>query len=199
VVGAYYYHGLLARISPLTEHQLRLSSIDHSSFKLMLWAFVFENENHLKVISALASGARWVVKIIADVIEAKKALKGQPAPSITTTGDNNSVTNTSITIGNITLEPRAAQILLDGLIDDDLAKIVQPLESRHIDRATIEAVDEEGPIKAEIEAVEKPYFSTVSKQEITTRENFPLKGEFVSLNKEKNRGNFRLRDGSLVK
>src|SRR5207245_2714084 len=53
-------------------------------------------------------------------------------------------------------------------------------------------------IIAEIAEVDKGYFESVSIETIATSKDVQVEGYLVSLNKERNRGTFRLQDGTTV-
>ena len=89
-------------------------------------------------------------------------------------------------------------LLTRGALDSDLSRIASPLRSKSIDRAEIVSDGIGGRIEAEITEPDKEYFQEVVTRTVTSSKGAEIEGNLISLNKEKNRGTFRLLDGTSV-
>jgi hypothetical protein len=195
--GAY---GKIASIhDPNGQHQIRVSAINHSSFAVTIVAWATEHKDALLAISKPI--ASFIVKTIMKLIEFTKATKGQPPPgNVQIDGNNNMVFtvggNTTIVVPLEVYELRKSKA-----VDADLARIVDPLHEGKVDVVSIQARDDNGPLLPGtliITSSEKEYFRS---EDVTTTTSKPLDldGHFVSLNKDSNRGMFRMQTGASVK
>lgn len=189
------YGKIAARIDPSNQHQIRVSDINKSSFAVVVFAWVAEHhEALLKVSSSAAAIAAMIVKLI----DFKKRNKGKD-PAIQINGDGNivlaGIENTQVIMGKELYELYKSKSL-----DVELAKIARPLEEEKIDSAELSVRDTAtGQIETtRILLSEKQYFLADETTSITSRPA-QLVGNLVSLNKESNRGTFRMQNGNSVK
>lgn len=188
------YGKVASYLDPKSTHQLRLTGIDHHSFDLLVTAFVIASQGAevLGKIKTAIDTAKHIITVIVDVVRAKKHTQGKPY-TISVKGNNNTLVVVNANGAELALPPDALEILKSKLIDPDLRKISDPLESEKIDAAEI--IADEG-ISATINASEKDYFDSRG-ADATTKETDVI-GKFVSLNKERNRGTFRLGNNVTV-
>jgi hypothetical protein len=190
------YEKLASRHDPRNEHQIRVSAIKKSSFAVVIFAWAFQDPT--KVLSVSVDAVRWIVATIIKLLELKKAAKGQPI-SVQVDGNNNTVVVVPIDGATISIPPEIFEILQSKLVDSDLGKIAAPLKKDKIDKALISARDREGPVgEVLITSGEREYFQT-EETVTTTSKPVSVDGHFVSLNKESNRGTFRMQNGMNVK
>jgi hypothetical protein len=194
------YSKIAAQSDPETQYQLRVVAIKTTSFELAIGAVVAlalsDPASQLKTIETVYKSTRWIVGTIAALIDVKRASKGKPV-NIKIDGKNNTVLVIGADGGGtITLSPDQFKILESKIVDGDLDRIASPLKQNFIDRVELSVSDENVPL-TEIGSGEREYFR---KEEtiITTTKGTEVSGIFVSLNKENNRGMFRLLDGKSV-
>jgi hypothetical protein len=197
-VGA--YSKIAAQTDPEIQHQLRVVAIKTSSFELAIGALVLvvasDPKAQLKTAEVVYKTTSWIVKTIGALIRAKQVSKGKPL-NIRVDGKNNTVLVIGADNGGtVKLEPDQFKILESKIVDGDLDKIAAPLKENSAERVELLVSDEKDPV-AEIGSGERDYFR---KEEtiITTTKKTEIEGSLVSLNKESNRGTFRLRDGRTV-
>ncbi len=87
-------------------------------------------------------------------------------------------------------------LLKSKLIDADLKKIVEPLETERVDTVQISGESGTDRITESIESSDREFFQLEPAQ-ITTKET-EIIGRLVSLNKERERGTFKLRNNRTV-
>lgn len=193
------YAKLANRYDPNEQHQIRVSAINKSSFAVLVLAWA--TENHSALIKGSAAAVQWIVGTVIKVVELKKAAKGQPPVSVVVNGSNNTVIVT--TVGNVQTEvpPEAYEAFRSKSLDSDLARITSPLKEGKIDVARINVTDPDGKeiAKAQVESFEKPFFKAEEKTVTSTSKPVVLEGQFVSLNKESDRGSFRMQNGKTVR
>lgn len=186
-------------LDPKATHQLRLTGIDTHSFDLLVLASMLvgsQGGDTLDNIKTVVDAAKHVIGIVVDVIRAKKHTQGKPF-TVSVKGNNNVTVVINADGAELAIPPEAINLLKSKLIDPDLRKISQPLESDRIDAAEISADDGTQPILGtSITSAEKEYFA-LENAGVTTRET-EIIGRLVSLNKERNKGTFRLRNNLSV-
>jgi hypothetical protein len=194
------YSKIAAQCDPETEHQLRVVAIKTSSFELAIGAAVLvvasDPKSQLKTVEIVQKATTWIVKTIGLLIEAKRVSKGKPI-EIKVDGKHNTVLVIGADNGGtVKLDPDQFKILDSKLTDDDLDRIVAPLKPNGVDRVELTVPNEETPVAA-IDSREREYFR---KEEtiVTTTKETEIDGNLVSLNKENNRGTFRLIDGRSI-
>jgi hypothetical protein len=194
------YSKIAAQSDPETQHQLRVVAIKTSSFELAIGAAVLivasDPTVQLKTAGLVYKTTSWIVKTIGVLIDAKRISKGKPL-NIKVDGKNNTVLVIGADNGGIVkLEPDQFKILESKALDGDLDKIAAPLKENSVDRVELSVSDQPSPLTG-INSGERDYFR---KEEtiITTTKETELSGSLVSLNKESNRGTFRLVDGRPV-
>lgn len=195
------YGKIATRLTPQTEHRLRVSAVKQGSFEVLLlsMAFLGVDSDGQQVISAAFDAGRRVVKTILGIVEAKKHTKGKPY-SINVEGSNNKIVVINSENAKFEVSKEVAEIMHEGIVDTDLGRIVSPLRAKEIDSARISTDNAEGEITAaEVSESERSYFEpTTTSRTITSSKNARIEGYLVSLNKERNRGTFRLQDGTSI-
>jgi hypothetical protein len=105
---------------------------------------------------------------------------------------------TNIDNSTLVVPPQALELFLEKLVDSHLSKIAAPLQENNINSAELKAVDDAGNIlEAIITSGEREYFRPDAAIE-TLRET-EVVGRLVSLNKENNRGTFKLGNNVSVR
>ena len=192
------YGKIASRVDPRHHHEIRVSDVNKSSFAVVIFAWVADHpEAAAKLATATVTAVATVAGLIIKFIEFKRKNKGKE-PSVDIRGDGNIVLmgegNT-----NLTLTKELFELYKSKGLDTELAKIARPLEENRIDRAQLSALDETGHIEStEILLSDKPYFQ-IEKSTTTTSKTTEVVGDLVSLNKELNRGTFRLQNGNTVR
>jgi hypothetical protein len=185
------YGKLAAAQDPLGQHQIRVSAVTRSSFLVSILAFAKSNP---AIVTAGTSVSIAVVTGLMKLINLKKATKGAPPSSLTVTGSNNSVI---VNVGdNTTIEvPRPIyELYKTRALDSELNKIVSPLHEGRIDAVSLGAKGQDSVV---ITSSEKDFF-TADGFVTTSSRPLALEGTLVSLNKENNRGRFRMQNGKTV-
>ncbi len=193
------YGKIAKQRDPEVEHQLRVVALKTASFELFIgtWMLMLSDPGtQLKAFELVSGVSRWIVETIAKLIEAKKTGKGKPF-SINVDGSNNTVILTNIEGATVTMTPDQFKIHESQMVDADLDKIADPLRLNHIDAVELTIADGTKKIEAEIGSAEREFFRPEETIVTTSRET-EIDGTFVSLNKEKNSGTFRLKDGKGV-
>ena len=144
--------------------------------------------------------AALIVTTILKLVELKKATKGKPPASVSIDGNNNTVIITTVADNTKIVVPREVYELYQSkALDGDLSKIVAPLAEGKVEAVSLSAHDASGPIApVVITSSEKGFFRG---EEIAAATSKPveLEGRFISLNKESNRGTFKMQNGAKVK
>lgn len=193
------YGKIAFQLDPESTHQLRLTGIDTHSFDLLVVAsmLITDAGETLGKIKSIVDAVKHIAGILVDIVRAKKHTQNKPY-SINVKGNNNTVVVVNADGAELTVPPEVIELMKSKLIDSDLRKISEPLEQDKIDAADL--VIEEGTPDATgttINAPEKDYFDLES-GEATAKET-EVTGKFVSLNKERNKGTFRLRNNQSVR
>lgn len=182
---------------PSHQHQIRVAAINRSSFAVSIIAWATEYKALLVGGVPIASA---IVGIILKLIELKKATQGQPPASITIDGNNNTVIVTTAGDNTKIVIPRNVyEIYKSKELDGELSKIVSPLREGKVDAVSISARDNVSPISpVVITSSEKDFFRAGETKETTTSKSVEIDGSFVSLNKDTDRGRFRMPNGATV-
>ena len=192
------YGKVASHLDPKSNHQLRLTGIDTHSFDLLVLASIAMGQDGdlLGKIKTAVDAAKYVIGFVVDVIKAKKHTQGKPY-SISVPGNNNTVVIINADGAQLAVPPEVIDLFKSKLIDPDLRRISQPLEPTRIDAADL-VVDEGTPeeIGTTISAPERDYFE-LEPGESTAKETEVI-GKLISLNKERNKGTFRLRNNLSV-
>ena len=189
------YEKIAAEISPLEQHDLRIADINKTSCDFLIVAAMAIGQHgpQLEAIKSAIEGVKIVFRLITDVILAKKHTKGKPY-QISVKGDNN---NTVVIVNSegseMKIEPKALEVFQEKIIDVDLNKIAEPLKAKSVEEVQIKTDTEPG---ASISSEERDYFQT-EPSSITSQE-VEIVGSLVSLNKERNRGTFKLKNNVNV-
>lgn len=187
------YEKIAADISPLEHHELRVADINPTSFDIVILAAmgIGQYADQLAAIKSAVEGIARVVQVITAVVFAKKHTKGKPY-QIAIKGDNNVVIVNSEG-SEMKIEPKALVIFQERVIDIDLNKIVEPLRARSVEEVQLKTDLEPG---ATITSQEREYFQTEPAG--NTSQEVEIVGSLVSLNKERNRGTFKLKNNVNV-
>ncbi len=191
------YGKLASTKDPGGQHQIRVAAITRSSFAVAILAWAHENKMLLTaMVPPITTG---IVALIIKLIELKKATKGQPPASVQIDGNNNTVIITTAGDNTKMVVPREIYELYQGkALDGELAKIVSPLREGSIDAVSISAKGRDSLIDpVVITSSEKPFF-LAEDSKTTTSKPIEIDGSFVSLNKDSNRGRFRMPNGTSV-
>lgn len=182
---------------PNGQHQIRVSAINKSSFAVTIVAWATANATLLAVATPIAA---LIVTTILKLIELKKATKGKPPAAVNVDGNNNTVIITTAGDNTKIVVSREVYALYNSkALDGDLSKIAAPLKEGKVEAVSLSAKDASGPIEpVVITNSEKSFFRG---EEVATATSKPveLAGRFVSLNKESNRGTFKMENGTKVR
>lgn len=186
-------------------HSLRITGVGKGSFHILIEiaTFVQNNADQVALIAnatQIASfggiGAVAVVKTMMHVVSLVKHTQKLPYEE-TINANNQSIVITNSK--NVTLEVPISvyNIFKNGTIQQDLSKIVQPLENGKIDSTTLVAKINKEILSQEVSLEEKKFFE-VEEIVVTETKEMWLQGMLNSLTKTTNRGFFLLSDGSRV-
>ena len=192
------YGKIAARETPEVQHELRIAAVRSHSFDLVIFAatvLLKDPSLQQQLIEISTDAAKGVLRLLAWLIRARQHTKGQPS-TINIEGDGNTVLVTNAEGAKLSMPTSVAELLEKKLVDSELGKIVSPLRKGEIDSAELSVEDAED-IAARIESEEREYFET-TEIAVTTTKPAEIEGYLVSLNKERNRGRFRLQDGTGV-
>jgi hypothetical protein len=191
------YGRIASADDPNGQHQIRVSAINKSSFAVTIIAWATAHATLLAVATPIAT---LIVTTILKLIELKKATKGQPPAAVNVDGTNNTVIITTAGDNTKIIVSREVYDLYHSkTLDGDLSKIAAPLKEGKVEAVSLSAKDASGSIEpVVITNSEKGFFRG---EEITTATSKPveLEGRFISLNKESNRGTFKMQNGTKVK
>ena len=183
-------------ISPDLFPELRVSAPEHGSFHLLVLAAVALGQNPAQLATNVVNfweHAERIGRLLAEVINIKKHAKGQPV-NIHVEGNNNQVVVVNGDNAELKVSPQSYEVYRMRLIDRELDKIVDPLRPGRIDAAELEVEDKTA---ATVSSEERKYFRPDVSE--TTEKPEELRGNLVSLNKERNDGTFRAEGGKSVR
>ena len=192
-------YGRIASASdPNGQHQIRVSAINRSSFAVTILAWASEHVG--TIVTTATPVAALIVTTIIKLIELKKATKGQPPAAIKIDGNNNMVMVTTAGDNTQIVVPRDVYDLYKSkALDGELGKIVAPLTEGKIEAVSLAAKTDDLMLEpVVITSSEKAFFHA---EEVTTTTSKPvsLDGHMISLNKESNRGTFKMQNGNKVR
>lgn len=193
------YGKLASSHDPQGQHQIRVSAIRKSSFAVSIIAWAAE---HKEIIAASVPVAAGIVKLILKLIELKKRTKGQAPASVTIGGDNNIVIMPAGDNTQFVVSKDVYELYQSRGLDADLSKITAPLRQGKVDAVSLSARrGETEPIEEPvvITSSEKTYFQPEDGSATTTSAPTEISGQLISLNKESNRGIFRMENGRTVR
>jgi len=179
------------------EHELRVAAIKTGSFEMVIlaWLVLGQAPGALQNLELISDVTRWVIAKIFSIIEVKKHVKNKPF-DISVKGDSNTIVVINAEGAELSIPPDIIELIREKTLDNDLNKIVSPLQPHRIESTEIIAESEDQETLMEIvTSEEREYFSPTST--VTTRET-DITGKFISLNKENNRGTFELPNGRHV-
>jgi hypothetical protein len=179
------------------QHRIRITGVKQSSADILLevWDALGKAADPLTSVSILGGAAATIVATIVGVIRLKKHLKKKPFEAKPTNNNTIAVTNSE----NVTIEMpvNVYNIYKSQLIDQEIGKIVRPLQRGRIDAAEIIAETGAVPIRERIEASEREYLDSEEVTVTTTKESW-ITGKLNSLTKSTNSGYLYLTDGTRV-
>lgn len=177
------------------EHRIRITGVTQGSAQILLevWDRLGKMADPLTSISILGGAASAIVMAIVGVIRLKKHLKNQPF----TTRVNQANTITIQNSEGIAIEMpiNIFNVYQSKLIDQDISKIVRPLQAGRIDAAEILGPTPE--VRERIEANERRYLDAEEVIVTTTRPTW-ITGQLNSLTKSTDSGYLYLTDGTRV-
>jgi hypothetical protein len=182
-----------------TQHKLRLVAIRPGSAKLILdvWQMVNDNSGQIQAVSNLVEASMAVMAVIVSVIALKKHTKGEPY-STKIDGQNGLINIVNSQHVSLAVSLQDFNIFKERLIDQDLSRVVRPLEAGRIDESKV-SVSAPGfpPLSEKITASEKGLFDTGEASVTKTAETW-ITGQINSMTKSTNSGHIYLNDGSRV-
>jgi len=196
------YGKIASQHDPDTEHQLRVVALKTESFELAIaaWVLLSDPSGQTKLVDIAVKAvkaSRWIVETIAKLIEVKKVSNGKPF-DVKVDGKNNTVVLVSVEGSTVSMTPDQYKIVESKMVDSDLDRIADPLRPNHIEKVELTITDGTDKIAdTEIPSSDREYFRPEETVVTTSRET-EIRGTLVSLNKETNRGSFRLVDGKRV-
>jgi hypothetical protein len=191
------YGKLATRIDPEGEHQLRIAAVKAGSFELVILAWIavmHTASTNLESLKPVTDSAKWIFGVLKNVIRAKKHVRSKPY-DVSVSGDNNTVVLFNADRAQLAVPPQVLEILRSKLIDSDLNKIAAPVGRERIDAADLSANDGEEAVSITTEERESFSSESAGISQIDTE----IVGIFVSLNKERNNGSFKLGNGRNVR
>ena len=182
---------------PNGQHQIRVSAINKSSFAVTIVAWATANATLLAVATPIAA---LIVTTILKLIELKKATKGKPPAAVNVDGNNNTVIITTAGDNTKIVVSREVYALYNSkALDGDLSKIAAPLKEGKVEAVSLSAKDASGPIEPVVITNSEKSFFRGEEVAVATSKPVELAGRFVSLNKESNRGTFKMENGTKVR
>jgi len=188
------YSKIAAQVDPSHMHQIKVTAIRQHSFDVLLLAGMFAADK-LKEWEPITDAAKFVVRTILEVITLKNHTKGKPY-EVSVSGNQNTVVVLNAEKLELSVPIESFELFREKLIDGDLNKIASPLREDRVEEARLIA-DEGKPDQLEglIRSSDREFFRPDSAT-LQVRE-LELVGTFVSLNKESNRGTFKLTSGNV--
>lgn len=187
------FSGAYGRIASLVdsdkEHELRVTAVRTGSFELLVVAWVVSvvASGEIESLKPIVDSARWVYSLLKGVVSAKKHTRGRPY-DFSVKGDNNTVVIFNADGAQLSVPPEVFEIFKSKIIDSNLNKIAAPLSPDRIDSAEISIENDPEPIF--ITAGERDAFA--SQLAAGSKIDTELIGRFVSLNKERDNGTFKM-------
>ncbi|MFZ0913374.1 MAG: hypothetical protein WBQ76_09660 [Candidatus Korobacteraceae bacterium] len=188
------YGKVASQVDPSHVHQLKVTAIRQHSFDVWIVAGMFA-ASQLKDLETITDAAKFVFRTVADIISLKKHTRGKPY-QVSVTGNNNNVLVLNADGAELAVPIEVFAIFKERLLDQDLNKIASPLRENSVDEADL--IADEGTaqeLEAKITSSERDYFRPDSST-IQIRD-LDLVGTLISLNKESNRGTFKLAAGNV--
>jgi hypothetical protein len=162
---------------------------------ILAWLVLGQAPGVLQNLELVSDATHWVIAKIFSIIEVKKHVKNKPF-DISVKGDGNVVVVINAEGAELSIPPEIIGLIREKILDNDLNKIVSPLEPHRIESTEIIAESEgEETLVEKVTTEEREYFGPTST--VTTKEA-DITGKFISLNKQNNRGTFELPNGRHV-
>ena len=193
------YGKIASRETPTVQHELRVRAVRSGSFEIALFAacVVLNDPDTQRTILETVSGAsQYVIKFLLNLIRTHQHTKGKKF-SVDVSGKGNTVNIINFEGSKLMIPKDVAESYNEKLAGAELGKLVSPLGDG-VDSLEISAEAGEEKSTALIESGQKGYFSSPSEETTSTLE-VTIKGSFVSLNKDRNTGLFRLASGTSIK
>jgi hypothetical protein len=183
------------------QHRIRITGVRQGSASILLevWQMLASSADALTSVSVLGGGAVTIVGGIIGVIRLKRHVKRRPFRERIGHA-NNTVEITSSENVTISMPITVFNIYKSKLIDQDISKIVQPLEQGRIDAAEIVVEDAsylDEMTRERIEAAERDLFVDESVP-VTSSDPAWIVCRLNSLTKSTDSGYLHLSDGSRV-
>lgn len=181
-------------MNPEVSPQLRVAAIKKGSFQLeilgLIVSTVAAHEPQLKAVELMWHYAKYAFKVVTELIRVKKHTQGKPYTlAVKGDGNNVNVINAENVTLNVTID--TANIMKAKLVDGDLNKIATPLRKDAVQKAELVAREGQKQLEeASITSEERDFFRPEPISE--TAAETEMEGRLVSLNKETNRGTFKL-------
>ncbi|MDB5244737.1 MAG: hypothetical protein JWN18_607, partial [Parcubacteria group bacterium] len=186
-------------------HSLRITGVGKGSFHILIEIATFV-QNHKDQVALIANvseitsvgtiGAAAVVKSMMYVMRLVKHTQKLPYEE-TINADNQSIIISNSKNVKLEVPITVYNLFKNDTIQQDLSKIVQPLESGKIDSTTLVARINKEVLLEEIKLEEKKFFEAEEVVVTETKEMW-LQGILNSLTKTTNRGFLLLGDGTRV-
>ena len=193
------YGKIASQETPTVQHELRVSAVKSNSFDLTLFAacvVLLDPETQRTILEAVSGAGKYVVRFLCNLIHAHQHTKGKPF-KLSVSGNDNKVNLINIEGSTLVLPKEVAASFTERLAAPELGKLVSPLREG-VDSVEISTEDDSEELTALIKSSEREYFSSPNEETTTTLET-KIKGSFISLNKDKNTGAFRLSSGVSIR
>jgi hypothetical protein len=189
------YGKVATALLPESKHEIRISAFKNGSFDVHIvgWITSKEGQEALKALKDVGGAALTIFAVIKGYIALKKHTKARPY-EVNIEGSNNTVIVLNADGEKHAISKESYSLLQSKLIDQDLQKIVKPLEEGHIDKATL-SIASRDDTPTVISTQDKASFA-VSVTE--TFQDASLVGTLISNNKETRKGTFQSGSGDRV-
>jgi hypothetical protein len=189
------YAKVASDIAPNAYHQLKVTAVREGSFDLLIAAGMYISQaGGLGTIKSGLEAAKAAFDVITGVISLKKHTEGKRY-EFNVNGKNNTVNVTNIEKVEIAFPVDVFRTFVSKSIDDDISKIVEPLNNGHVDIAELKHDGMENS-SVRVDSSEKSYF--FQKSDSSVRE-VEVAGTLISLNKKTNRGTFEFGNGHTAR
>lgn len=192
-------YGKLATVDdPDSTHRIRITGVRPGSADIILevWKFLGDNVAEITSVGVIVGGAVFITRKIMGVIKLKKHTKRKPHQE-RIVGDNSIIVANSENV-EISVALDVYELFKSKHLDNDLNKMMQPLEKDHIDSVELSAKGLSSETFSErVSLDERQYFDVETVVTTTTHETW-LIVKLNSLTKSTNNGWAYLSDGNRV-
>ena len=193
------YGKIASKETPNIQHKLSVSSFKSNSFDIVLLSVCMvlqDPETQRTILETISGAGGKVIRHLLSLIKAHKHTKGKPS-TINVSGSGNTVNLINAEGATLHLTKAEAENFKDDLAAKDIGKIVRPLRQGEVNSLELSMEDDNETSSALIDCSEREYFDSNEAETTTTKET-KIKGRFVSLNKERDSGSFRLLSGLSI-